>query len=82
MFLTLCLENILSIFAQQSLICKGRELMACTSLEKSDAVTKTLGLARVDDRLVEIVLAVAEQNKTRYELGLLWQCKMTQHQED
>ena len=56
--------------------------MACTSLEKSDAVTKTLGLARVDDRLVEIVLAVAEQNKTRYELGLLWQCKMTQHQED
>ena len=82
MFLTLCLENILSIFAQQSLICKGRELMACTSLEKSDGVTKTLGLARVNDRLVEIVLAVAEQNKTRYELGLLWQCKMTQHQED
>ena len=56
--------------------------MACTSLEKSDGVTKTLGLARVNDRLVEIVLAVAEQIKTRYELGLLWHCKMAEHQED
>ena len=39
----LCIENIHSIFAQQSLICEGRELMACASLEKSDTVARTLG---------------------------------------
>ena len=61
----LCIENIPSFFAQQSLICKGLKIMACTSLEKGDALAKTLGLARGNDRLVAIVFAVAELNKTR-----------------
>ena len=56
--------------------------MACTSLEKGDAVAMTLGLARGDDRHVAIVFAVAEQNKTRSKLGSLGQCNIAQDQEN
>ena len=48
----------------------------------SDTVAKTLGLGRGDDRLVAIVFAVAEQNKTRSELGLLGRYNIAQDQED
>ena len=78
----LCIKNISSILAQQSLICEGRELMASASLENSDTVAKTLGLERGDDRLVAIVFAVAEKNKTRSELGLLGRYNIAQDQED
>ena len=45
-------------------------------------MAKTLGLERGDDRLVAIVFAVAEKNKTRSELGLLGRYNIAQDQED
>ena len=56
--------------------------MACTSLEKGDAVAKTLGLARGDARLVAIVFPVAEQNKTLSKLRSLGQCNIAQDKEN
>ena len=84
-FLAVCFmvrKQFPSYFAQQSLICKGHEIMACTSFEKGDTVAKILGLARGDDRLVAIVFAVAEQNKTRSELRLFGQCNKAQDSDE